>query len=167
MPWVDIISDSPFILPTLFIRPLPLHTFQPATVPTTNTPTLTTTTDAPTQGMCTALGQIASGAPDGWTCSTNHRCDGVDCTFNLGFGGTYASHVVILVCHLPHPAVHVVVTTSSGSAVFNETVDRSKVIDYLGVVQLDVTLDQLQDAIGLQVQLLAFLRVIHNIFSPE
>ena len=104
--------------------------------------------------MCTALRQIASGAPDGWTCSTNQHCDGVDCTLNFGGSGTYTSDVVILVCHLPHPAVHVVVATTSGVALFNETVDHSEVIDYLGVVQLDVTLNQLQDAIGLQVQLL-------------
>ena len=111
--------------------------------------------------MCTVLQQIASRAPDDFFCFTNQQCDGVDCTADLS-GSRYRSQALILVCQLPHPAVNVVLVSPSGVAVVNETVDHSDIVSFHQFLHLNITLDQLQNAIGLQV-----LSVVlpHNIMT--
>jgi len=122
---------------------------------TTNTPTISTTVEP--NNMCTVLQQIASRAPDDFVCSTNQQCDGVDCTADLS-GSHYRSQAVILVCQLPHPAVNVVLMTQSGVVLVNETVDHSDVVSFHQLLQLNITLDQLKNAIGFQV----FMQCCHT-----
>ena len=118
----------------------------------TNTPTITPTVDIPQRNMCIVLEQIASRAPGNFECSTNQRCDGVDCTGDLlNNGMPFQSHAVILVCQLPRPAVEIILLGSSGAAIVNETVDHSEVLSVQQLLQVNITLDQLQNAIGLQV----------------
>ena len=127
---------------------------------TTNTPTLTTTEEIPQRNMCVVLQQIASRAPGNFECSTNQRCDGVDCSADLlNNGMPFQSHVVILVCQLPRPAVEILLLGSNGAAIVNETVDHSEVLSVQQFLQVNITLDQLQNAIGLQVNNLEWLCV--------
>ena len=100
--------------------------------------------------MCEVLQQIASRAPGNFVCSTNQRCDGVDCSADL-FGMPFQSRAVILVCQLPRPAVEIILLGSNGAAIINETVDHSEVLSVEQFLQVNITLDQLQNAIGLQV----------------
>ena len=80
----------------------------------TNTLTLTTTVEISQQNMCEVLQQIASRAPGNFVCSTNQRCDGVDCTVDLlNNGMPFQSRAVILVCQLPCPAVEIILLSSS------------------------------------------------------
>ena len=102
--------------------------------------------------MCEVLQQIASRAPGNFVCSTNQRCDGVDCTADLlNNGMPFQSRAVILVCQLPRPAVEINLLSSSGAAIVNETVDHSEVLSVQQFLQVNITLDQYQNAIGLQV----------------
>jgi len=61
---------------------------------------------------------------------------------------------VILACQLPQPAVHIDIVAPNGFTLVNETVANSTVVSFLELLRLNITLDQLQNAIGLQVQLL-------------
>ena len=63
----------------------------------------------------------------------------------------FLSHVVILVCQLPRPAVEIILLGPSGAVIVNETVDHSEVLSVQQLLQVNITLDQLQNAIGLQV----------------
>ena len=125
---------------------------------TTNTPTLTTTVEIPQRNMCTVLQQIASRAPGNFECSTNQRCDGVDCSADpLNNGMPFRYRAVILVCQLPRPAVEIILLASSGAAIVNETVDHSEVLSVQQFLQINITVNQLQNAIGLQVNNLYFI----------
>ena len=101
--------------------------------------------------MCEVLQQIVSRARENFDCSTNQRCDGVDCTVDLLDGMPFQSRAVILVCQLPHPAVEIILLHSNGATILNETVDHSKVLSVGQFLQVNITLDQFQNAIGLQV----------------
>ena len=101
--------------------------------------------------MCEVLQQIASRAQENFDCSTNQHCDGVDCTVDLLDGMPIQSQAVILVCQLPRPAVEIILLSSNGAVIINETVDHSKVLSVEQLLQVNITLDQLQNAIGLQV----------------
>jgi len=102
--------------------------------------------------MCEVLQQIVSRAQENFDCSTNQRCDGVDCTVDLlNNSMPIQSHAVILACQLPRPAVEIILLSSNGAVIINETVDLSKVLSVGQVLQVNITLDQLQNAIGLQV----------------
>jgi len=80
-------------------------------------------------------------------------------TIRLGMN-TYTTSVVVLVCQLPQPALYIVTMAPNGATVINETVANSQVITLqAGILQLDITLDQLPNAIGLQVRLLAFIHI--------
>ena len=63
----------------------------------------------------------------------------------------FQSRVVILVCQLPRPAVEIILLGSNGVAIVNETVDHSEVVSVQQFLQVNITLDQYQNAIGLQV----------------
>ena len=63
----------------------------------------------------------------------------------------FQSRAVILVCQLPRPAVEIIVLRSNGAAIINETVDHSEVLSVEQFLQVNITLDQFQNAIGLQV----------------
>ena len=76
--------------------------------------------------------------------------DGVDCSADL-LGMPFQSRAVILVCQLPCPAVEIILLGSNGAAIINETVDHSEVLSVEQFLQVNITLDQLQNAIGLKV----------------
>ena len=120
--------------------------------------------DVPSGNLCTAIERIASSIPNTLpdtlaSCSPNQQCDGIDCTIRLGMN-TYTTSVVVLVCQLPQPALYIVTMAPNGATVINETVANSQVITLqAGILQLDITLDQLPNAIGLQVRLLAFTHI--------
>jgi len=122
---------------------------------TTNTPTISTTVEP--NNMCTVLQQIASRAPDDFVCSANQQCDGVDCTADLS-GSHYRTQVVILLCHLTHPAVNVVIMTQIGLVLVNATVYHSDAVSFHQLLQLNITLDQLKNVIGFQV----FMQCCHT-----
>ena len=129
-----------------------IHQVLPSLYCTTNAPTLTTTVEISHQNMCEVLQQIASRAQKNFHCSTNQYCNGVDCTADLlNNGMPFQSHAVILVCQLPRPAVEYIFLSSNGTAILNETVDHSKVLSVKQFLRLNITLHQLQNAIGLQV----------------
>ena len=124
---------------------------------TTNTPTLTTTEEIPQRNMCVVLQQIASRVTGNFECSMNQRCDGVDCTADpLNNGMPFQYRAVILVCQLPRPAVEILLLGSNGPPIVNETVDHSEVLSVQQFLQVNITLDQYQNAIGLQVNDLVF-----------
>ena len=127
-------------------------TSNPSSATTTNTPTITPTVDIPQRNMCIVLQQIASRAIGSFECSTNQRCDGINCTADpLKNGMLFQSRAVILVCQLPRPAVEIVLLDLNGATIVNETVDHSKVLSVQQSLQVTITLDQYQNAIGLQV----------------
>ena len=64
---------------------------------------------------------------------------------------------VILVCQLPRPAVEILLLGSNGAVIVNETVDHSEVLSFRQFLQLNITLNQYQNAIGLQVSDLYFI----------
>lgn len=114
--------------------------------------------DVLSHDTCAVLERIVSGlsrAPDGFSynCIKNQQCDRIDCTINFGTV-PYRSSIVILACQLPQPAVHIDIMAPNGFTVVNETVANSTVVSFLELLRLNITLDQLQNAIGLQVQLL-------------
>ena len=94
------------------------------------------------------LEEIAANA-EVFTCTadTTEPCDTVDCSaFDL-----YTAEFVLLPCRTP-PAIRIVINQEE-TPVLDETIDRSRVIvvpQLLGLV-LNITLDQFEDAIGLQV----------------
>ena len=94
------------------------------------------------------LEEIAANA-EFFTCTadTTEPCDTVDCSaFDL-----YTAEFVLLPCRTP-PAIRIVINQEE-TPVLDETIDRSRVIvvpQLLGLV-LNITLDQFEDAIGLQV----------------
>ena len=162
--WPEKEANVSLCSPLLFHSPFhsspysSLLTFQPFTGSTTNIPTLTTTVDVLSDDTCTVLERIASRqsrAPGGFNfnCLRNQQCDRVDCTANFGIS-RYRSSLVILACQLPQPAVHIDIVTPNGVALVNETVTNSERVSLLELLRLNITLDQLQNAIGLQVQLL-------------
>ena len=63
----------------------------------------------------------------------------------------FQSRAVILVCQLPRPAVEIILLGPNGVAIVNETVDHSEVVSVQQFLQVNITLDQYQNAIGLQV----------------
>ena len=83
-------------------------------------------------------------------CATNEACDGLDCSISA-LGLQFSAALTILPCNDP-PAVRIVLTNPSNDAVLvDETVDHSQEISGPFGVVIDVTLDQLPGAIGLQV----------------
>ena len=71
----------------------------------------------------------------------------------------FQSRAVILVCQLPRPAVEIVLLGSNGVAIVNETVDHSEVLSVQQSLQVTITLDQYQNAIGLQVNDPFFVKI--------
>ena len=71
----------------------------------------------------------------------------------------FQSHAVILVCQLPRPAVEIVLLDLNGATIVNETVDNSKVLSVQQSLQVTITLDQYQNAIGLQVNDPFFVKI--------
>jgi hypothetical protein len=170
------VSLTPLVGPSLTIIPyttIPLDT-ESCTSPTTVTvasvtrsptstavptprPTATpgeTTTEPPTTGSdgknttCSVLEEIAANA-EFFTCTadTTEPCDTVDCSaFDL-----YTAEFVLLPCRTP-PAIRIVINQGE-TLVLDETIDHSGVIvvpQLFGLV-LNITLDQFEDALGLQV----------------
>ena len=142
-------------IPPPFMPPLPLHI-----------PTITDAMEVPTQNlrMCTALALMVYREPEEYSnCTTNHLCNGMDCIVTLGVS-PFRAHIVILVCQLPHPAVLLGVLSPNGMTLINVTVDHSEVVNFQGLLQINITLDQLldQNAIGMQVQLLLIYFCIYR-----
>lgn len=77
------------------------------------------------------------------TCTTNTDCDGVDCTTGL-----INAKVTILPCNDP-PGIQLKIT-SAGAVQTDETVTDFTQIS-IGAIQGNVTVDQLDDAIGVEV----------------
>ena len=71
----------------------------------------------------------------------------------------FQSRAVILVCQLPRPAVEIVLFDLNGATIVNETVDHSKVLSVQQSLQVTITLDQYQNAIGLQVNDPFFVKI--------
>ena len=133
-----------------------LPIFQLITGSTANIPTPTPTVDVPSQNMCTVLQSIATNPPPvGINCFTNQQCDGIDCTAIDLLGTNYVYRVVVLACQA---AVHITFKAPNGVFVLNITTANSEEVFFQELLQLNITLDQLQNAIGLQVQLLAFMQ---------
>ena len=93
------------------------------------------------------LEEIAANA-EVFTCTadTTEPCDTVDCSA-LG----HTAEFVLLPCRTP-PAIRIVINKEE-TVVLDETIDSSRVTvvpQLLGLV-LNITLDQFEDAIGLQV----------------
>jgi hypothetical protein len=129
--------------------------------PSSDTPTTTdgtsitgeVTTEQPTTAdgkntTCSVLEEIAANA-EFFTCTadTTEPCDTVDCSaFDL-----YTAEFVLLPCRTP-PAIRIVINQGE-TLVLDETIDHSGVIvvpQLFGLV-LNITLDQFEDALGLQV----------------
>ncbi|CAI8013842.1 hypothetical protein GBAR_LOCUS8714 [Geodia barretti] len=167
-------TSTPGVVPTTSTTstttiqsPIPTPTSAPTAVstiaePSSDTPTSTDgtsttgeiTTEQPTTAdgkntTCSVLEEIAANA-EVFTCTadTTEPCDTVDCSaFDL-----YTAEFVLLPCRTP-PAIRIVINQEE-TPVLDETIDRSRVIvvpQLLGLV-LNITLDQFEDAIGLQVE---------------
>ena len=83
-------------------------------------------------------------------CVTNAGCDGVVCSL-LG----YKTAVSTLPCNSP-PAVTVVVVDSNNTVLFMRTVDQTQQMPLVGGATLLVTVNQLTEAIGMEVMALSW-----------
>lgn len=79
------------------------------------------------------------------SCVTDERCDGVTCSL-LG----YKTSITTLPCNSP-PAVTVVAMDSNDTVLFSRTVDHTQQIPLVGGATLLVTVNQLTEAIGVEV----------------
>jgi len=84
----------------------------------------------------------------------NQQCDGIDCSVVNLLGTTYVYHVGILACQA---AVHITFKAPNGVIVLNKTLTDSEEVFFQELLQLNITLDQLQNSIGLQVQTIPLL----------
>ena len=133
------------------------------------TPPVDTTT--PT---CSALEGMAGEAPDSFSCSTNTEatrgtCDTVTCDTEL-LGTNYRAIAKVLPCHTPPAVMMVFLDVGSGRVLLNHTFTRSEEESILsGLVTVSVTLDQLENAIGLQVHEYTHARtyVCTHSYSPQ
>ena len=101
---------------------------------------------------CSALDSLV-GNVNHMECTRNNQCDTVDCTITFSsFSGTPLT-LTLLPCRDPRPGVDVVVRDrDSGSLILDRIIDRTMTdIDLGSGATLDVTLDQLANAIGVEV----------------
>ena len=101
---------------------------------------------------CTALKEIASEQTQ-QECTTNGDidCDTITCTGTFGLVEVDTT-TKVLPCNKP-PAVNLAADVTVGTQMYkvDETVSKTESIAVADGANLDVTLDQLDDAIGLQV----------------
>eukprot|EP00731_Ephydatia_muelleri_P020062 Em0012g887a len=91
---------------------------------------------------CAALSGIASSQP---LCSTNVACDQIDCSVQ-----GYTTAMTVLPCTSP-PSVRLTVTNPVGTQVYSQTLSQSRQVSILGgVLGLQVTVDQLDNALGIK-----------------
>ena len=96
---------------------------------------------------CAALSGVASSQP---LCSTNVACDQIDCSVQ-----GYTTAMTVLPCTSP-PSVRLTVTNPVGTQVYSQTLSQSRQVSILGgVLGLQVTVDQLDSALGIKVTGLA------------
>ena len=85
-------------------------------------------------------------------CTRNEDCDTADCDITQSPFDDYTLSMTLLSCREPQPGVRVVVRDGGGQVVLNTTVDESQSgIELSSEADLDITLDQMEDSIGLAV----------------
>ena len=87
------------------------------------------------------------------TCSRNQECDTANCSImNPSFRG-YTLSLRLLSCRSPRPGVRLMVRNPSGTLLLDRVVDESQSgLELTPNTVLDVTLDQLDNSIGLAVR---------------
>ena len=85
-------------------------------------------------------------------CTRNEDCDTADCDITQSPFDDYTLSMMLLSCREPRPGVHVVVRDGGSQVVLNTTVNESQSgIELNSEADLDITLDQLEDSIGIAV----------------
>ena len=145
---------------TVFIAPTSVSIGVPTTEGLTAIPKVTPT-QTPTleNSTCAVLSRLASSA-EFFECvsDTTPPCQTVWCTNSLA-GKDYSAVIVLVPCVTP-AAVRLVMS-EEGKVLLNKTIDHSQEItipELFGLI-LIVTLDQFQDAIGLQVSVCVCVHV--------
>ncbi|CAI8022982.1 hypothetical protein GBAR_LOCUS13460 [Geodia barretti] len=127
-------------------------------------------TPEPTITTCLALQHIAVNAgKTSVTCTTDSvdNCDTISCTVQLPNTTPVQYKLQVLPCKEDTPAIHVFVKRTSGddNGAINQVLTGSKEVPVFQNMTLDVTLKQLDGAIGLQVDLLEDRKKIEELFS--
>ena len=89
------------------------------------------------------------------SCTKNNQCDTVQCSVTSPTVQVFISRAILMLlpCNQP-PAVRLSGVTSSGSVVFNRVITQSQIVPLQQGISLGVTLDQLPNAIGFQVNII-------------
>ena len=88
-------------------------------------------------------------------CTRNEACDTANCNITQAQFSSYRMSLTLLSCREPQPGMHVVVRDGDnpGRLVLDRVVDESvSEIDLGSGATLDVTLDQMEDSVGLAVR---------------
>ena len=104
---------------------------------------------------CDALRMLASTSIAQFRCRTNDVCNGIECDATLVQGiGDYRTEVTLLPCEQPLPAISLVFLEPNGDVALITTLNRSASLPLVSTgfsSTVIVTVDQLTDAIGFQV----------------
>ena len=85
-------------------------------------------------------------------CTRNEDCDTADCDITQSPFDDYTLSMTLLSCREPRPGMRVVARDGGGQVVLNTTVDESQSgIELSSEAYLDITLDQMEDSIGIAV----------------
>ena len=93
-------------------------------------------------------------------CSRNRQCDTANCNITNPSFSDHTLSMTLLSCQEPRPAVHLIVRDGGNAEVLNTIIDETQNgIDLGQGVTLDVTLDHLDEAIGLEVYIYYIMHV--------
>ena len=96
-------------------------------------------------------------------CTRNEDCDTANCDITQSPFDDYTLSMTLLSCREPRPGVRVVARDGSGQEVLNTTVDESQSgIELSSEANLDITLDQMKDSIGIAVCCTSHIVYIDN-----
>ena len=129
--------------------------------PTPYTPQVTPVSTAPYGPTCNALDIVVAHARF-MDCARNDQCDTVNCTITWSqFDGTLLS-LTILPCRDP-PGVHVVIIRPNSDVILDKVYDHTVTdINLFSGATLDVTLDQLNFTIGIEVNQWQIKMYVHS-----
>ena len=149
-------------IPTL-VTTAPTHPVSATTSGTqTNTGSQSTSapTSDPTSPTCQALETLQSSAQS-LICNRNDQCDTVHCRVTDTTVQVFisAANLTLLPCNQP-PAVRLSINNPSGGVVVDRVISQSENIFLPPQITLNVTLDQLTNAIGFEVSQHADLQLV-------